>query len=49
VIADSRDALPVGRWEIIDVIDGFEGWKVHRDVLGLVRKEIYEDVGAYWR
>ena len=38
VIAESRDALPAGRWEIVDVIDGFEGWKVHRDVLGLVRK-----------
>ena len=37
VIAESRDALPAGRWEIIDVIYGFEGWKVHRDVLGLVR------------
>ena len=38
MIAESRDALPVGRWEIVDVIDGFEGWKVHRDVLGLVRE-----------
>ena len=36
VIAESRDALPAGRWEIVDVIDGFEGWKLHRDVLGLV-------------
>ncbi|KAI9463196.1 alpha-1,6-mannosyltransferase subunit [Lactarius psammicola] len=36
VIAESRDALPAGRWEIIDVIDGFEGWKVHRNVPGLV-------------
>ncbi|KAH9041595.1 alpha-1,6-mannosyltransferase subunit [Lactarius pseudohatsudake] len=38
VIAESRDALPIGRWEIIDTIDGFEGWKVHRDVLGLVKE-----------
>ncbi|KAH9055207.1 alpha-1,6-mannosyltransferase subunit [Lactarius vividus] len=38
VIAESRDALPAGRWEIIDTIDGFEGWKVRRDVLGLVRE-----------
>ena len=38
MIAESRDALPAGRWEIIDVIDGFEGWKVHRDMLRLVRE-----------
>jgi len=38
VIAESKDALPAGRWEIIDVIDGFEGWNVHRNVLGLVRE-----------
>ncbi|KAH8990246.1 glycosyltransferase family 22 protein [Lactarius akahatsu] len=38
VIAESRDALPIGRWEIIDTIDGFEGWKVHRDILGLVKE-----------
>ncbi|KAH9053005.1 Alg9-like mannosyltransferase family-domain-containing protein [Lactarius deliciosus] len=35
---ESRDALPIGRWEIIDTIDGFEGWKVHRDVLGRVKE-----------
>jgi alpha-1,6-mannosyltransferase len=47
VIAESRDALqPTGRWEIIDVIDGFEGWKVHRDVLGLVWER---DLGVYSR
>jgi len=38
VIAESRDALPAGRWEIVDVVYGFEGWRVHRDILGLVRK-----------
>ena len=38
VIAESRDALLAGRWEIVAVIDGFEGWKVQRDVLGLVRE-----------
>jgi alpha-1,6-mannosyltransferase len=41
VIAESRDALPAaapGRWEIVDAIDGFDGWKVQRDVLGLVRE-----------
>lgn len=38
VIAESSDALPVGRWEIVDVVDGFQGWKVRRDILGLVRK-----------
>jgi len=38
VIAESRDALPSGRWELIDVIEGFDGWKVHRDVLRLVRE-----------
>jgi alpha-1,6-mannosyltransferase len=38
VIAESRDALPAGRWEIVDVVDGFEGWKVHRDILRLVRE-----------
>jgi alpha-1,6-mannosyltransferase len=35
VIAESRDA---GRWEIVDVVDGFDGWKVHRDILRLVRE-----------
>ena len=38
VIAGSSDALPAGRWEIVGVIDGLEGWKVHRDVLGLVKE-----------
>jgi hypothetical protein len=30
VIAESRDALPAGRWEIVDVVDGFEGRWVRR-------------------
>ncbi|KAI9507337.1 glycosyltransferase family 22 protein [Russula earlei] len=38
-IAESRDALPAGRWEVVDVIDGFGGWKVRKDVLRLVNKK----------
>ena len=38
MIAESSDALPTGRWEIVDVVDGFEGWRVRRDILGLVSK-----------
>ena len=38
VIAESRDALPAGPWELVDVIDGFQGWKVRKDVLRLVRE-----------
>jgi alpha-1,6-mannosyltransferase len=38
VIAESGDALPAGRWELVDVIDGFHGWQMRRDVLTLVRK-----------
>jgi alpha-1,6-mannosyltransferase len=38
VIAESGDALPAGRWEIVDVVYGFAGWKVHRDILRLVRE-----------
>jgi len=38
VISESRDALPDGRWKVVDVIDGFAGWKVRRDVPGLVRE-----------
>lgn len=36
VIAESRDALPDGRWKVVDVVDGFAGWKVRRDVPKLV-------------
>ena len=32
------DVLSDGRWEIVDAVDGFSGWKVQRDLLGLVRK-----------
>ncbi|KAI0306185.1 Alg9-like mannosyltransferase family-domain-containing protein [Multifurca ochricompacta] len=39
VIAESRDALPTGQWEIVEVIDGFVGWKVRRDVPGVVREK----------
>ena len=38
VIAESMDVLSDGRWEIVDAVDGFSGWKVQRDLLGLVRK-----------
>ncbi|KAH9954038.1 glycosyltransferase family 22 protein [Russula dissimulans] len=38
VIAESGDALPVSRWEVVDVIEGFRGWKVRKNVLGLVRE-----------
>jgi len=38
VIAESGDALPASRWEVVDVIEGFRGWKVRKDVLGLVRE-----------
>jgi hypothetical protein len=38
VIAESRDTLLAGQWEIVDVVYGFEGWKVHRDILSLVRE-----------
>lgn len=46
VIAESRDALPAGRWQVVDVIDGFQGWKVRKDVLGLVREKGLEGL---WR
>ncbi|KAI0287797.1 hypothetical protein B0F90DRAFT_1806125 [Multifurca ochricompacta] len=39
VITESRDALPAGQWEIVEVIDGFMGWKVLRDVPGVVREK----------
>jgi alpha-1,6-mannosyltransferase len=38
VISESGDALPAGWWELVDVIDGFQGWRVRKDVLGLVRE-----------
>src|SRR6267142_3928022 len=38
VIAESGDALPTGRWELVDVIDGCQGWKIRKDVLELVRE-----------
>jgi alpha-1,6-mannosyltransferase len=38
VIAENGDALPTGRWELLDVIDGCHGWKVRTDVLRLVRE-----------
>ena len=46
VIAESGDALPAGRWEVVDVIDGFQGWKVSRDVLKLIREKGLEGL---WR
>ncbi len=46
MIAENRDALPAGRWELVEVIDGFQGWKVRKDVLGLVREWGLEGV---WR
>lgn len=46
VIAESRDALPAGRWQVVDVIDGFRGWKVRKDVLGLVSEKGLEGL---WR
>ena len=46
VIAESRDALPAGRWQLVDVIDGFRGWKVRKDVLGLVSEKGLEGL---WR
>jgi len=46
VIAESRDALPASRWEVVDVIEGFRGWKVRKDVLRLVREEGLEGL---WR
>ncbi|KAI0289538.1 hypothetical protein B0F90DRAFT_1793542 [Multifurca ochricompacta] len=39
VIAESRHALLAGRWEIVKVIDRFAGWKVLRDVPGVVREK----------
>jgi len=38
VIAESRDALPAGRWNPVEVIDGFGGWKIRKDIMRLVRK-----------
>ena len=38
-IAESKDALPAGRWQVVDVIDGFSGWNVRMNVLGLVNEE----------
>lgn len=46
MIAESRDALPAGRWQVVDVIDGFRGWKVRKDVLGLVSEKGLEGL---WR
>jgi alpha-1,6-mannosyltransferase len=46
VIAENQDALLAGRWELVEVIDGFQGWKVRKDVLGLVREWGLEGV---WR
>jgi alpha-1,6-mannosyltransferase len=39
VIAESGDALPAGRWEVVDVIDGFQGWRVSKDVLRLIHEK----------
>jgi hypothetical protein len=39
VIAESRDSLPAGRWEVVDAIDGFRGWKVRKDIWGLVSEK----------
>jgi hypothetical protein len=39
VIAESRDALLPGRWQVIDVIDGIRGWRVRKDVLELVNEK----------
>ncbi len=37
-IAEDTDLLPVGSFNAVEVIDGFRGWKIRRDVLKLVRK-----------
>jgi alpha-1,6-mannosyltransferase len=39
VIAESRDSLPAGRWEVVDAIDGFRGWKVRKDIWGLASEK----------
>jgi hypothetical protein len=39
VIAESENALPAGGWKVVDIIDGFQGWKVRKDVLRLIREE----------
>ena len=39
VIAECRDSLPDELWKVIDVIDGFSGWKIRRDVPGLMREK----------
>ena len=44
VIAESKDALPSGRWQVVDIIDGFQGWKVRKNVLGLVSEKGLEGV-----
>lgn len=46
VIAENGDALPAGRWQVVDVIDGFQGWRVRKDVLGLVSEKGLEGL---WR
>lgn len=46
VIAENGDALPAGRWQVVDVIDGFQGWRVRKDVLELVSEKGLEGL---WR
>ena len=46
VIAENGDALPAGRWQVVDVIDGFQGWRVRNDVLELVSEKGLEGL---WR
>ncbi|KAF8486292.1 glycosyltransferase family 22 protein [Russula ochroleuca] len=46
VIAENRDALPPGRWQVVDVIDGFRGLRVRTDVLRLVSEKGLEGL---WR
>jgi alpha-1,6-mannosyltransferase len=38
-IAESRDSLPDELWEVVDVIYGFAGWKIRKDVFGLMREK----------
>lgn len=38
-IAEGTDLLSVGLLHAAEVIDGFRGWKIRKDVLRLVRKD----------
>lgn len=37
-IAEDTDPLPVGSLYAVEVIDGFQGWKIRNDVLRLARE-----------